>query len=239
MPADPRARMSPRHKAVLTLLLGTQFMLTADFSIFNVALPAAAPASASPTCHGWRPHTRCPPPGSRCCAAGSPIWRAGGGCSWPGWCCCAPPRSAAGFTTGALLGGVLTELTGWRDAFLGNVPIAAAILALAPRLVPSGAGDRRPCLDLPGALTVTLGLLALVWGSTTPGQARWALLPAGLLPAAFWRVELRSPEPLAPLHVLRRRLVRDGRAGALLRGQHDRPRGRRRDRHRDRHLRAA
>ncbi|GAA3158104.1 MFS transporter [Nonomuraea salmonea] len=32
--------MSPRHKAVLTLLLGTQFMLTADFSIFNVALPA-------------------------------------------------------------------------------------------------------------------------------------------------------------------------------------------------------
>lgn len=36
----PAARMGSRHKVVLTLLLGTQFMLAADFSIFNVALPA-------------------------------------------------------------------------------------------------------------------------------------------------------------------------------------------------------
>lgn len=110
---------------------------------------------------------------------------------------------------------MLTGLWSWRWAFLVNVPVALVIVAAVPWLVPEGRDGRTARLDLPGAVTVTLGLLALVWGVTTGGAARWALVPAAALLAAFPLIELRSPDPLAPVHVLRRRTVGLGVLGGL------------------------
>lgn len=73
---------------------------------------------------------------------------------------------AAGFTTGAILGGLLTDLLSWRWAFFVNVPVAAMVLMVAPRVLVETRLDRRPRLDLWGALSVTGGLLALVYGLT-------------------------------------------------------------------------
>jgi len=64
---------------------------------------------------------------------------------------------AAGFTTGAILGGVLTDLLSWRWAFYINVAVAVVVLILAPGVLPDSRPAQRPRLDLPGALSVTLG----------------------------------------------------------------------------------
>ncbi|WP_242910785.1 MFS transporter [Actinomadura terrae] len=266
----PPVRMGARHRVVLTLLLGTQFMLAADFSIFNVALPAVgrgvglglgtlqwvATAYALPAAgftllfgrvadlagrrrmlliglglltlasvFGGTAHTPAALLSARAVQGLSTAIAAPAALSlitttFPE----GPLRAralglngaitAAGFTCGALLGGLLTGFWSWRWAFLINVPVALVILVAVLRLVPEGRG-RTSRLDLPGAITVTLGLLALVWGATTGGVARWALVPAAVLLAAFWFVELRSPDPLAPVHILRRRTVGLGVLGGL------------------------
>ncbi len=129
---------------------------------------------------------------------------------------------SAGFTVGAVFGGVLTSTLSWRWAFLVNVPVAAAILLLAPRIVPESRG-RRTALDVPGASAVTAGLLALVFGVTLAGQQGWgspaalgALGAAVVLLAAFWRIESRAAAPLAPVQVLRRPSVKWGNLGGLV-----------------------
>lgn len=73
---------------------------------------------------------------------------------------------SAGFTAGAILGGLLTDLLSWRWAFFVNVPVAALVLVLAPSVITDSRPDRRPRLDVPGAATVTGGLLLLVYGLT-------------------------------------------------------------------------
>ncbi|HYG92790.1 MAG TPA: MFS transporter, partial [Nocardioides sp.] len=121
---------------------------------------------------------------------------------------------AAGFTTGAILGGVLTDLLSWRWAFYINVVVAVLVLVVAPVVLTESRPDRRPRLDVPGALTVTLGLLAVVYGLTVAGERSWqepvallSLLVGSLLLVAFWAVEKRVREPLVPVGVLARRAV--------------------------------
>ncbi|WP_078901655.1 MFS transporter [Actinacidiphila yeochonensis] len=128
---------------------------------------------------------------------------------------------SAGFTVGAIFGGVLTDLLSWRWAFLVNVPVAAAVLLAAPSVVAESRGARTR-LDLPGAATVTGGLLALVYGVTSAGQRGWGdpsalawLAGAAVLLAAFWRIELRAAAPLAPVRVLTRPSVMWGNLGGL------------------------
>ncbi|MCG6494731.1 MFS transporter [Kitasatospora sp. A2-31] len=144
---------------------------------------------------------------------------------------------SAGFTSGAVLGGLLTDLLSWRWAFFVNVPVALAVLLTAPRLIAESrprpstgatatgatATAGRPRMDLPGAFTVTGGLLALVHGLTTAGEHGWgdpvalsALAVAALLLVAFWLVEQRAAAPLVPVRVLRRRTVVWGNAAGLL-----------------------
>src|SRR5918999_2896780 len=70
---------------------------------------------------------------------------------------------ASGFSLGLVAGGLLTEL-GWRWTFLLPVPIALALLVAAPRVLAKdapAAGPRRS-FDIPGAVTLTAGMLALV-----------------------------------------------------------------------------
>ncbi|MCZ2819448.1 MFS transporter [Modestobacter sp. VKM Ac-2977] len=130
---------------------------------------------------------------------------------------------AAGFTSGAVLGGLLTDLLSWRWAFFLNVPVAVVVLIVAPRVLAERPAEQRTRLDVPGAATVTLGLLALVFGLTRAASHGWtdgltllAFAVAVVLLVAFVAVERGTAFPLVPLSVLRRRSVAIGNvAGAL------------------------
>lgn len=278
--------MTTRQKLILTLLLGSQFMLSIDFSILNVALPAlgrdlglagaelpwVATAFALPSAGftllfgrlgdllGRR---RLFLAGLVLLAAGS---LAGGLAPSPGVLLTArfaqglaaalaipsalgllttsfpegPLREralglngallAAGFTVGALLGGVLTDFLSWRWAFLINVPVAAGIAIATPAVIAArpvspvseGARPRRARLDVPGAVTVTAGLLALVFGVTTARQDGWGsaaalgtLAGSAVLLGTFFALERRSPAPLASPAILARPAVKWGNLGGL------------------------
>ncbi len=129
--------------------------------------------------------------------------------------------SGAGAAVGLILGGWLTgmdsflgiELSGWRLTFLINVPIGLTAAFLAPRFLPESEGhDSR--LDVPGAITGTLGLLGLVFGLTRAGEEAhgWgdpvtlASLAAGVaLLVSFAVVESRAPHPLLPIRIFQNR----------------------------------
>jgi predicted MFS family arabinose efflux permease len=81
----------------------------------------------------------------------------------------------------------------------------------------------RPRLDLPGAVTVTLGLLAIVYGLTTAGEKSWAepaalaaMFAGAALLVIFWMIERRVSAPLVPVSILRRRTVGWGNLAGLL-----------------------
>lgn len=128
-----------------------------------------------------------------------------------------------GFALGAVLGGVLTDLLSWRWAFLLNLPVALLILIAAPALISEARNPERTRLDIPGAVSVTGGLLALVYGITAAEREGWGsagvLIPlviAVALLVAFWFIELHSPNPLVPVRVLKRPTVGWGNFGGLI-----------------------
>ncbi|MGA5757142.1 MFS transporter [Nonomuraea bangladeshensis] len=130
---------------------------------------------------------------------------------------------SAGFTAGAVLGGVLTDVLSWRWAFFVNVPVALAVLVVAPAVIAESRPADRPRLDLPGALSVTLGLLGVVYGLTQAGEHGWThpqavagLLAGAVLLAVFLLVERRAAQPLVPLKVLARPTVAWGNLIGLL-----------------------
>ncbi|MER5939586.1 MFS transporter [Streptomyces sp. NPDC001928] len=102
--------------------------------------------------------------------------------------------SGAGGAAGVLLSGLLTDLYGWRAVFVVMVPLALAVLVATWALV----GADRPrggSLDVPGAVTVTAGLVALTYGVSGP----WPLAVIGLaLLGVFVVLQRRAAEPLLP-----------------------------------------
>ncbi|MEU9008154.1 MFS transporter, partial [Streptomyces sp. NPDC048551] len=75
-----------------------------------------------------------------------------------------------GFTVGMVLGGVMTDTLGWRST-MGLLTVAAVtVLCLAPRLLPESRTPERPRLDVPGAVTVTGALLALIYALSTAAE---------------------------------------------------------------------
>jgi EmrB/QacA subfamily drug resistance transporter len=131
--------------------------------------------------------------------------------------------SVAGGAVGLLAGGLLVTYLSWRWVFFVNVPIGLAVALAAPRVL-GESERRRGRFDLPGAITGSLGLAALVYGlsnaATTPdGVSHWgdtkviaSLAAAAVLLAAFGIIEVRSKHALMPLRVLRSR----DRSGAYL-----------------------
>ncbi|MBM6405591.1 MFS transporter [Phycicoccus sp. CSK15P-2] len=120
---------------------------------------------------------------------------------------------SGGFSFGALAGGALVSSLGWRSAFWINVPVALVILAAAPVLLRESRTPGRVVLDVPGALAVTGGLLALVYGIV---EGVWPLVGLGvLLLVAFWVIEMRATAPLAPVQILRRGSVTWGNLAGL------------------------
>ena len=133
---------------------------------------------------------------------------------------------ALGGTVGLLAGGILTTYAGWQYIFFFNVPIGAAALALAPKVVPesrSRSGPRR--YDTVGAVSITAALLVLVYAISQAPQAGWAstqtvvMLAAGAaLLALFLVVETRVEAPLLPLPLFRLRSVAGSNAVGFLLG---------------------
>ncbi|MGI8558118.1 MAG: MFS transporter [Solirubrobacteraceae bacterium] len=134
--------------------------------------------------------------------------------------------AGGGGAVGVLLGGLLTSGPGWEWVFFVNVPIGALAIFLAPRLIrESRASDRHRSYDLLGALSITAGLMLLVyalvkttdygWGSAeTLGMLAGAL---ALILAFIW-IELRAVEPLMPLRIFRNRGVSSANIVGLLVG---------------------
>jgi EmrB/QacA subfamily drug resistance transporter len=128
-----------------------------------------------------------------------------------------------GIVAGLVAGGLLVTYVNWRWVMFVNVPIGLAVAALATRALPE-TGRQAGRFDLPGAVTATAGVAALVYGlsnaATTPdGVSHWgnakviaALTAAAVLLLAFGVIETRSKDPLLPFRVLRSR----DRAGAYL-----------------------
>jgi len=130
---------------------------------------------------------------------------------------------ASGFSFGLVLGGLLTEL-GWRWTFLLPVPIALGLLAVAPRLLPRdilGPTTRRS-FDIPGAVTLTAGMLLLVHGVVEAPERGWGsaatFAELGLalaLLATFVAIERRSAAPLVRLGILRSSSLVRANLGAM------------------------
>jgi EmrB/QacA subfamily drug resistance transporter len=123
--------------------------------------------------------------------------------------------AAGGGAVGLLLGGVLTDLASWEWIFIVNVPVGAIALALAARFVPeSRAQMEHRSFDLAGAVTVTAGLVVLVFGIVKAQSFGWGsprtigLMAAGVaLLAVFAWIESRSVAPLMRLSIFRVRTL--------------------------------
>ena len=133
--------------------------------------------------------------------------------------------AAGGASAGALLGGVLTELISWRWILFVNVPVGVVTLVAARAWLPESraeTGHRR--LDAAGALTVTGGLVAVVYGIVSTETYGWTsprtLVPlaAGLaLVATFLFVQARvARAPLMPLRIFRSRNLTAGNVYLML-----------------------
>ncbi|MGW6539758.1 MFS transporter [Streptomyces sp. NPDC055051] len=128
-----------------------------------------------------------------------------------------------GFTIGMVLGGVMTETLGWRSTMGLLAVFTLLVLPLAPGLLTESRTPDRPRLDVPGAVTVTGGLLALIYALTTAAERGFGgadvlitLAGALVLLTAFVIVESRHPAPLVSLPMLRRRTVAFGNIGGLV-----------------------
>jgi EmrB/QacA subfamily drug resistance transporter len=115
----------------------------------------------------------------------------------------------AGGAAGLLLGGVLTEYLDWRWCLYVNLFLAAVTLAGAATLIRPAPVDERPRLDLPGTVTASAGLFAVVYGLANAqthswsDAGTWAVLTAGVaLLAVFAALQARVSHPLLPPRVI-------------------------------------
>jgi EmrB/QacA subfamily drug resistance transporter len=127
--------------------------------------------------------------------------------------------AGGGGAIGLLMGGVLTEYASWRWTLLVSTPIAIVAALAAVRYIGESRAEGNTRYDLPGAVTSTAGLVALVYGFTKASSDGWGstttvafLVAAAILLVGFVVIELRSSHPLLPMRVILDR----NRGGAYL-----------------------
>jgi EmrB/QacA subfamily drug resistance transporter len=125
-------------------------------------------------------------------------------------------------TVGLVVGGMFAGWLSWRVGFFINAPIGIAMMLAAPRYLPE-TERRRGRLDVPGAASSTLGMVALVYGIVRSVDTGWAdpttlATVAGglLLLAAFVAIERRAPRPIMPLRLFSSRQRAGAYAARLL-----------------------
>ncbi|UKA62347.1 MFS transporter [Arthrobacter sp. FW306-04-A] len=116
-----------------------------------------------------------------------------------------------GASLGLVIGGALAHWISWRAGFFVNVPIGAAMIALAPRFIQE-TGRARGRFDVFGALSATLGVGALVFGIINTADAGWnspvtltAVSAGVVLLIAFALIERTAAQPIMPLRLFRSR----------------------------------
>src|SRR6187200_299193 len=135
--------------------------------------------------------------------------------------------TGSGFAAGMILGGVITASLGWRWVFDINVPIGVAVWVLSIKYISISTGrthnGTRHHLDIFGAVSVTAGLMLLVYSLTNAQnigigslQTLELLLSSVIVLAAFLLIEYRSKAPLMPLGFLRRSSIFGANAVGLL-----------------------
>ena len=132
--------------------------------------------------------------------------------------------AAGGGAVGLLLGGVLTDLFSWPWIFFVNLPVGIAAFALSLKYVPESKDEKsHKAFDLAGAVTVTAGLIALVYGIVKAEEKGWLSAHtlgfgalALVLLTAFVIVEHRSAEPLMRLGIFLQRTIRSANLVMLL-----------------------
>ena len=127
--------------------------------------------------------------------------------------------AGGGASVGLVLGGVLTQFLSWRWCLYVNLLIAVPTAIFALRLLVNRRDPERTGIDVPGLLTASAGLFALVYGFSNAETQSWtatativALVAAPVLLITFVVIESRVKNPLLPLHIVRNR----SRGGAYI-----------------------
>jgi EmrB/QacA subfamily drug resistance transporter len=120
--------------------------------------------------------------------------------------------SGVGAAIGLIMGGLLTQYANWRWCLLVNTPMAIIAIVLARKNVRESRvtkGDTR--YDVPGAITATLGMLAIVYGVSEASTKGWTstaaltfMIVGAVLIGTFFILETRVPHPLLPLRLFNR-----------------------------------
>ena len=132
--------------------------------------------------------------------------------------------AVGGGAVGLVLGGVLVELLSWPWIFFVNVPVGIATFILSLRFVPESRDDHaHKAFDVAGAVTVTGGMIALVYGIVRSAESGWGssevlgiLSLSAVLLAGFVVIERRSAEPLVRLSIFSIRTVRGANVSMLV-----------------------
>lgn len=122
--------------------------------------------------------------------------------------------AAGGAAIGLLLGGILVEYADWRWIFFVNIPFGVVVIAAAFKFVPESSDPDTRGFDIAGAVTVTAGLMALVYALVRGNEVGWTstqtiatLIASAVLLTAFFTIQKSSKHPLMPLRIFRNRNV--------------------------------
>jgi EmrB/QacA subfamily drug resistance transporter len=132
--------------------------------------------------------------------------------------------AGSGAAAGVLLGGLLTSAFSWSWIFFVNVPVGVVVLAVTPWLLRESKAELdHHTFDVAGAVSITGGLMLLVYATTRATQIGWGtaetirlLVASAALVAAFVVIELRSKAPLLPLGIFRLRTLAGANVAGLL-----------------------
>jgi EmrB/QacA subfamily drug resistance transporter len=120
--------------------------------------------------------------------------------------------SAGGAAIGLIVGGILTQYFSWRWCLGVNLPIAIFAALLAVKFVHESRAPGDRSYDIPGVITATIGLFALVYGFSRAATHGWgnsftvSLFAISLVfLLAFVRIERKVKNPMMPLRVVTER----------------------------------
>ena len=123
--------------------------------------------------------------------------------------------ASGGAAVGVLFGGIITQYLSWRWNFFINVPVGLFVVIASLKVLHHHKSEaERKSLDLPGAISGTLGLMSLVYALTEAPTYGWTslrillcLIAAICLIIFFVLNEARSKAPLMPLRIFRIRNI--------------------------------